>query len=487
MCLADMDKYITTSARQLPFASRKARGASRYSKKKPAKGVVWLFALAVGLTTVTIAPIPSLNAVAPHNLAGIAATPPAQIVRVATIDSTFSEIVKAPSPGLLNDAAAADDEVLGDWLPGQTAAPQNWVRTRVRKGDTLLGILHRQGLSGEDVDAILNSNPKPLYRLIPGQTIAMRLSPNGQLRELTYDIGLGETLSLKRQQDRFLISKNTQELDTRLAYITGTISSSLFEDGQKAGLSDAHIIRLAEIFGWDIDFALDVWEGDTFSVIHEEKYWLGEKVADGPIIAAEFVNRGRTYRAIAHRNESGRIKYYTLGGMSMRRTFLRSPVKFSRISSRYTRGRYHPILKRWRAHKGVDYAANTGTRVRATAKGRVLFRGRKGGYGKTIIIKHGGSYSTLYAHLSGYNRVLRVGSYVDQGDIIGYVGKTGLATGPHLHYEFRVHDKHRNPLNYRFPKAKPIEAKYKEEFLQFAHAWSEKLDLIGQRVQVASN
>ncbi len=171
----------------------------------------------------------------------------------------------------------------------------------------------------------------------------------------------------------------------------------------------------------------------------------------------------------------------------MRRTFLRSPVKFSRISSRYTRGRYHPILKRWRAHKGVDYAANTGTPVRTTAKGRVLFKSRKGGYGKTIIIKHGGSYSTLYAHLSRYNRVLRVGSYVDQGDIIGYVGKTGLATGPHLHYEFRVHDKHRNPLNYRFPKAKPIETKYKEEFLQFAHAWSEKLDLIGQRVQVASN
>ena len=268
---------------------------------------------------------------------------------------------------------------------------------------------------------------------------------------------------------------------TRVAHVSGNIDRSLFETGLSVGLSDRLILSLAEIFGWDIDFALDVQTGDSFSVIYEEKYWLGRKIDDGPILAAEFINNGHVYRAIGMRASSGQLRYYTPTGRSLRQAFLRTPVKFSRVSSGYSDTRYHPILKLWRAHTGIDYAAPAGTPVRATASGTIMLIGWNGGYGRTIEIDHGNTYSTLYAHLLRYRSDLHTGSHVEQGDVIGYVGSSGLATGSHLHYEFRVNGEHRNPLAYQSPDSELIGARKRPEFLRTAQAWAVELDRMSKR------
>jgi len=223
-------------------------------------------------------------------------------------------------------------------------------------------------------------------------------------------------------------------------------------------------MQLVSIYGWDIDFALDIREGDSFTVIYEEQYKDGVKVADGPIIAAEFINRNTPLRAVRYEHEDGRTDYYADNGDAMRKAFLRTPVNFTRISSRFNLKRKHPILNKIRAHKGVDYAAQTGTHIKATGDGTVAYAGKKGGYGRTIILKHGGKYSTVYAHLYRYARGIRTGKRVKQGQIIGYVGRSGLATGSHLHYEFRVNGVHRNPLTIKLPKVESID---KEAFPEF--------------------
>ena len=215
-------------------------------------------------------------------------------------------------------------------------------------------------------------------------------------------------------------------------------------------------MALAGIFGWDIDFALDIRQGDSFTVMYEELLLDGEKVGDGNIIAAEFINDDRTYRAYRYTDSKEKTEYYSPDGKSMRKPFMRTPVDLARISSRFNLRRKHPVLNKIRAHKGVDYAAATGTAIKATGDGKVVHRGRKGGYGNTIILRHGNTYTTLYAHMSKYARKTGVGSRVKQGQIIGYIGSTGLATGPHLHYEFRVNGVHRNPLKVKLPSAKPL-------------------------------
>ncbi len=288
------------------------------------------------------------------------------------------------------------------------------------------------------------------------------------------------------------------KLETRLAYVSGRIETSLFEDGQQAGLSDALILKLIEVFGWDIDFALGVRAGDSFAVVHEEKYWMGQKVADGPILAAKFVNRDEVHQAIGFRDGNGEVVYYEPNGLTKSRRFLRTPIEFSRISSRYTdtASRFHPILKIWTAHRGVDYAAPAGTPIRATAKGRIMPTDTKGkvtslesngGYGKAIVVRHEavtrneGVYETLYAHMSRYAPNVRVGSFVEQGQIIGYVGQTGLATGPHLHYEFRINGEHRDPLKLKFPSTTMISAAQRNAFVAQTQSLLAQLELITDR------
>lgn len=278
------------------------------------------------------------------------------------------------------------------------------------------------------------------------------------------------------------------EIETRHAYVSGQIETSIFEDAQQAGLSDALILKLIAIFGWDIDFALDIQPGDSFAVIHEEKYWLGQKIGDGPILAAEFVNRGTLYHALGYRNKSGVTTYYELDGVAKKKRFLRTPIEFSRISSRYTdkATRFHPIRKIWTAHHGIDYAAPMGTPIRATASGRIVNTDNiksmtvNGGYGNALVIRHDAAYSTLYAHLSRFAPNVRVGSYVEQGQIIGYVGKTGLATGPHLHYEFHVRDIHRDPLQFSFT-GMPIPAQERQAFFAQVQPLVAQLKLITDR------
>ena len=256
------------------------------------------------------------------------------------------------------------------------------------------------------------------------------------------------------------------------------IETSLFEAAAQSNISESLVMELANIFGWDIDFALDIRRGDRFGVVYNELYREDVKIRDGRILAAEFVNNGRLYKAVYYTDPKGDGDYFNEEGKSMRKAFLRSPVGFARVSSRFSNKRWHPVLAKWRAHKGVDYAAPRGTPVRASGDGKITLIGKKGGYGRAIFIQHGGRYTTVYGHLNGYARDVSRGKRVKQGQIIGYVGSSGLATGPHLHYEFRVNGVHRNPLTVSLPAAKPVHPSYREHFKQNTQAYLSMLVLM---------
>lgn len=336
----------------------------------------------------------------------------------------------------------------------------------VANGDSLYGIFLEEGLAVSELIDLLRSgeDAQALKRLRPEQKLEIYVDSEQSLRHLVYHLDEIESLHFFRADDGFSSERQQAELERRLASVNGGIRDSFYLAAQRAGLSDRLTMEMAEIFGWDIDFAFDVRNGDHFSVIYEELYQPDGTASDGVILAAEFVNRDRTIRALRYEDEEGNAQYYSPEGLSMRKAFLRTPVNFTRISSRFGMRR-HPVLHKLRHHNGVDYAAPRGTPVRATGDGRVAFASRKGGYGKTVILAHGTTYTTLYAHLSGFAKGLRKGVEVEQGQIIGYVGSTGLATGPHLHYEFRVRDRHRDPLKIKLPDAPPIAPTYKVDFL----------------------
>lgn len=348
----------------------------------------------------------------------------------------------------------------------------NWEELTIKEGDSLARIFSRHHLQARQLHDILQSGPiaRKLKRIYPGQRLRLRTSPDSGLLELVYEIDAMNSVHIVRKDDDFDAQLVVKVPERRTAHATGTIENSLFLAAQKAGLPENLTMELAGVFGWDIDFALDIRSGDRFTVLYEELYLDGERIGTGNILAAEFINQGKTFQAIRYADAHGRTDYYTPKGRSLRKTFLRTPVAFSRISSRFSNGRRHPVLNRIRAHKGVDYAAPRGTPVKATGAGRIVWRARKGGYGKTIVIQHGSRYSTLYAHLSRYQRGLKNGSRVQQGQIIGYVGATGLATGPHLHYEFRVNGVHRNPLTVKLPDAAPLPARFREDFRQVSQS-----------------
>ncbi|NIR29687.1 MAG: peptidoglycan DD-metalloendopeptidase family protein [Gammaproteobacteria bacterium] len=358
----------------------------------------------------------------------------------------------------------------------------------IRRGDSLSGIFRRLELRQADLQRVMASgdDAKQLSRIHPGQRLELLADSDGNLHRLTYHLDETRSLEVTRIDEAYRTALVEAELEQRLVSASGTIETSLFEAGQKAGLSNNLIMKLVEIFAWDVDFALDIRSGDRFTVVYEHLYKDGEKLGDGNILAAEFVNRGRSLRAVRYTHAGGRTDYYTPEGLSMRKAFLRTPVKFSRVSSRFNLRRMHPVLHRVRAHRGVDYAAPPGTAVRATGDGKVVLAGRKGGYGKTVVLRHGGTYTTVYAHLSRFARRVRSGRYVAQGQTIGYVGSTGLATGPHLHYEFRVRGVHRDPLTVRLPEADPIPDEYREDFVQDTRSLLTHLDILS-RTQVATS
>ncbi len=337
---------------------------------------------------------------------------------------------------------------------------------RIKKGENLSVIFEKMALSRKDLYRITHSNDlgKQFAHLKVGKELIAKTDAEGQLQELIYRKNAIETLIATRHSDNFDVAIQTKDIETQVASTQGSIQSSLFLDGKQAGLNDNLIMQLANIFAWDIDFALNLRKGDQFTVVYEKHLVDGHPVDGGEIISAEFVNQGKTFTAVRFIEPDGSKHYYTPDGKSLRKAFLRTPVAFARISSPFNLHRKHPVLNRIRAHKGVDYAARTGTPVKTTGDGRIIFRGRKGGYGRTVVVKHGQKYTTLYAHLSGFKRGLKNGSRVKQGQVIGYVGQSGLATGPHLHYEFRINGVHRNPLTVKLPHANPIKKSLLAEF-----------------------
>lgn len=346
----------------------------------------------------------------------------------------------------------------------------------MQAGETLGEIFSGHGLSGADLHEVLNSGEAAhgLKALAPGHVLKLRIKADGQLKKLVYRQNATQAIVVSKGKKGITAKISEKNTDRELTRASGIIKDSLFQDGKRAGLTDKLIIQLANIFGWDIDFALDLRDGDSFTVVYETIYVDGEQTGTGDILAAEFVNQGKTYQAFRYTDEQGRPDYYTSSGQAMHKAFLRTPVEFARISSYFTLARKHPILNTIRAHKGVDYAAPTGTPVRSTGNGRIAYAGTQSGYGNVVVVEHGQKYSTLYGHLSRFAN-LKTGSAVRQGDVIGYVGQTGLATGPHLHYEFRVGGEHQNPLTAVLPQAEPIKSKQLAAFKQYTQPFLTEL------------
>nr|VFK41335.1 MAG: Murein DD-endopeptidase MepM and murein hydrolase activator NlpD, contain LysM domain [Candidatus Kentron sp. SD]VFK47268.1 MAG: Murein DD-endopeptidase MepM and murein hydrolase activator NlpD, contain LysM domain [Candidatus Kentron sp. SD]VFK80076.1 MAG: Murein DD-endopeptidase MepM and murein hydrolase activator NlpD, contain LysM domain [Candidatus Kentron sp. SD] len=359
----------------------------------------------------------------------------------------------------------------------------------VVKNDSLSTIFKRLGLPQSQLYAIMNAgkDSKRLKHLRPGQTLEFEIDKNGTIKKIIYRSNWESALeiALKQGGKGYRAQMIAEDFERRVMLATGTINRSLFLDGQRAGLSDKTIMQMVKIFAWDVDFALNVRPGDRFSVIYEQLHRNGEKIRTGNILAAEFINRGKTFRALRYENDKGKVDYYTPEGRGMRKAFLRTPVEFSRISSRFQLRRMHPVLNRVRAHRGVDYAAPRGTPIKATAQGKVTFIGRKGGLGKAIFLQHRGNYTTVYGHMHKYARGIKRGKSIRQGQTIGYVGSTGLATGPHLHYEFRVRGVHKDPLKVKLPQSQPIEARYRADFRRKAEKLIVKLNILS-RTRLAS-
>ncbi len=348
----------------------------------------------------------------------------------------------------------------------------------VANGDTLSTVFAKVGLSPAVMHAVLASSPdaKQLSRLKIGQTLEFQLTEQGELASLRSKLNSLETLALEQTPKGYVFKKEQVKPEVSTVYARGEIDSSLFLAAKRAGLSHNLTMDLANVFGYDIDFALDIRKGDSFEVIYEEKTVEGQRVGTGNILAARFTNRGKTYSAVRYTSKDGTTSYYNADGTSMRKAFIRTPVDFARISSRFSNGRKHPILNKIRAHKGVDYAAPHGTPIKSAGDVKVLLAGRKGGYGNTVIIQHGQRYRTLYAHMQGFAKGVRNGSTVKQGQIIGYIGTTGLSTGPHLHYEFQVDGVHVDPLGLKLPMADPIAKSEMPRFMQQSQPLMARMD-----------
>lgn len=368
---------------------------------------------------------------------------------------------------------------------GTTEAADNafFVREeRIQRGDTVAALLARLGVQDEHAFSYLRQQPgtQPIFRqLRPGKLVTARTSESGELLALSFPLNgpNDQSLVVERRGGQLYSDERAFALSPRILMKSGEIRTSLFAATDSIGLPDSVAIQMADIFGGDIDFHRDLRKGDRFSIVYEMLFSQGHPVRSGRILAAEFINDGKAFSAIWFENEHGQ-GYYTADGKNIRKAFLRSPLEFSRVTSGFSHSRLHPIHQIWRAHKGVDYGAPIGTRVKATGDGIVDFAGKHGGYGNLVVIRHQGRFTTHYAHLNGFAQSLRKGMRVSQGDVIGYVGKTGWATGPHLHYEFRINNIHQNPLSLALPNAPPLTPEYMAEFRRRAEPLFFRLDHI---------
>ena len=388
-------------------------------------------------------------------------------IAVALVALSLAACGRAPSPP---DAATAAAPAAAAPPNAATAAPIRETTRTVVPGDTLERIFRDEGLAPSEL-AALRADPdlrRRIDRIVPGDELRLRID-DGRLLALERRLSATETLRAERAPDGSLRSElRVDPLEHSLRTTGAVIEGSLFQSADLAGISDTTAFKIAGIFRWDIDFVLDIRPGDRFDLTYETLSQDGVPVGDGELLAVQFINQGQTYRAVRWTPPGGTPDYFTPDGRSLRKAFLRAPLEFSRVSSRFNLYRRHPILNRMRAHRGVDYAAPIGTPVRAAGGGRVAFVGIKGGYGNVIEIVHPGGVRTVYGHLSRFSRGLRSGTVVEQGRVIGHVGMTGLATGPHLHYEYLQNGVHKDPQKVPLPKAEPVPARHMAAFR--AHA-----------------
>jgi murein DD-endopeptidase MepM/ murein hydrolase activator NlpD len=355
--------------------------------------------------------------------------------------------------------------------------PPQWKEFTIQNGDNLSVLFKRAGLNDRAIYELFSDakDAKDLRNIRAGQKMAF-LVDDGQLQELNYAIDKLNSLSFKREAKGFIGEEVSLKPDIKYAFRQASIDSSLYMAGKRAGMPSNLTMELANIFGWDIDFALDIHKGDSFKVMYEEQFLEGKRIGTGKILAAEFTNSNKTFKAVRYTDKEGVSNYYTPDGRGMHKAFLRTPIEFARISSHFSLNRKHPVLHIIRAHKGTDYAAVRGTPIRATGNGKIAFAGRKGGCGNCVVIQHGQGIETLYGHMNGFAKGMKAGARVSQGDVIGYVGSTGLASGPHLHYEFHVNGQVRNPVTVPLPKSIGIEKTEIAHFNQTTRPLIAKLD-----------
>jgi murein DD-endopeptidase MepM/ murein hydrolase activator NlpD len=393
---------------------------------------------------------------------------PTAVSPISTAAATATLPLALPKPPTEPGENSADAADFGD---------AELLKLVVGPGDSLDRLFRRNDLSLADLAAMVNVEAarEHLVRLRPGDEISV-VHHNGEISALSREISESETLHIQRLPNGFEVSTSENPIEVRTVGAHGVIETSLFEAAQAAGISDSVIMDMAGIFQWDIDFIQDVRVQDEFTVLYDELWRDGVKLRDDSIAAAEFINQGVSFRAARYENGAGDTGYFTPDGRSVRKAFLRAPVDFTRISSNFNPNRRHPVLNTIRAHRGVDYAARSGTPVRASGDGKVSLRGANGGYGNTVVLQHGDNITTLYAHLSRFAEA-RVGSRVKQGQTIGYVGQSGLATGPHLHYEYRINGVHRNPRTVALPPADPVPSEYRDDFQNVTASLWHQLDL----------
>ncbi|MFP0194048.1 peptidoglycan DD-metalloendopeptidase family protein [Pseudomonas sp. PHC1] len=392
-----------------------------------------------------------------------------------------NESVASPFAQIENSTEEAQETAQAATAPMSAAEEKKASNHReviVSKGDTLSTLFEKVGLPAAAVHEVLTSDKqaKQFSQLKHGQKLEFELNSQGLLTNLRSKVSDVETITLTKNDKGYVFNRVTAKPTVRTAYAHGVINSSLSQSAARAGLSHSLTMDMASVFGYDIDFAQDIRQGDEFDVIYEQKVVNGKAVGNGPILSARFTNRGKTYTAVRYTNKQGNSSYYTADGNSMRKAFIRTPVDFARISSKFSMGRKHPILNKIRAHKGVDYAAPRGTPIKAAGDGKVLLAGRRGGYGNTVIIQHGNTYRTLYGHMQGFAKGVKTGGTVKQGQVIGYIGTTGLSTGPHLHYEFQVNGVHVDPLGQKLPMADPIAKSERARFLAQSQPLMARMD-----------
>ncbi|MEE3118414.1 MAG: peptidoglycan DD-metalloendopeptidase family protein [Pseudomonadota bacterium] len=369
--------------------------------------------------------------------------------------------------------------------PAAPAAPElDWQTFEIKSGDTLSSLFKDAGFNDGIMLSVIHGDGEAdkLQRLYAGETIRFATGAAGELAAIELQRSLLESLKIEKTDEGFTGETVVREPEARPAFASGTIDGSLYYAAREAGLNDRLTMELAGIFGWAIDFVYDVRKGDQFEVVYEELYLDGEKFDTGRILSARFVNRGDDNIALLYTDSNGDSDYYTPDGKSMRKAFLRTPIN-ARVSSPFNLQRRHPVLDVVRPHEGTDYGAPTGTPIKAAGSGRVRFAGWKGGYGRTVILQHGDNITTLYAHMSRLGKGIKNGTRVKQGETIGYVGSSGMVTGPHLHYEFRVNGTPRNSRTVKLPDAKPVPSSEMARFKRYTEQRMAQFDVYRENFQ----